>query len=463
VDRERLLDLLDAHLDARLEDGTRAELEREIRDSADARSVYWQYCRQHALVRELEQERAGERLSMEPAASAAGAVPRKISRWIVAAAAGVLLALGAAGYRTADRLLRSGPQLDPGESLLVLPSGSQVIQKPGARIRLSGGGDQLAEVVNLDEGEIEIRAVKPGSGRRAVRVVTALGSVESVGTIFSVGLGPRERKETRVMKAKGVVPLVAAFMLVSVMEGSVLVRSGLGATEVKAGETAKVEKAKGEEAGEAVGGLQLNFNKRVMIRKSVTFVEKDGKRVEVKDPDAREHRRVELLAELKNVSDKPIAFRSFSKYVIPQAGELRAPWVRARDADGKEVPERKLRTYTRRHRGDQREKPAVFSITILKPGQSLALRAYTHTLEFPRAGRYKLSMAWKSEPAKALEAAGVKLWSGELKSNTVEWEYEDRAKAWRDRMERHHGKKAEPKKEAPPAVKKAEPPNNEAF
>jgi ferric-dicitrate binding protein FerR (iron transport regulator) len=471
VDETRLLDLLDDYLEGNLEGGDSAELQSTLRASADARRVYWEYLGGHALIRELELERAGATMA---AGDISGAVPKNAARrakWAALAAAAMLLvAAGAVGSRFFPRRAGTGPKLEAGESLIELAGGTQVIQKAGARVSLRGPGDGFDEVIRLQSGEIEVRAAEAGAGRRSVRVDTPLGSVETVGTVFSVGLRTGERNGGGQMRTGRMAPLAAALMLVTVMEGKVLVRSGLGATEVQAGETAKVEKAGEEKAGQAVDGLQLNFSRRVVIRKSITFVEKDGKRVEVADPNAREYRRVELLAELKNVGRNPIAFKTFSKYVIPREGELAAPKVHAEDAEGKAVPQRERRTYGHGHarkRGEA-EKPVSFSITVLKPGQSMPVQAYTHMLNFPTEGQYSLHLEWEVKADPRLAAAGLKLWSGKLSSNSVKWKYEDRAKKWRERMERQHGKKPaekapaekKPAAKAPPEKKPVE---REAF
>ncbi len=95
MDELRLLDLLDALVDGALDDAGRAELEELLLDSAEARRVYWEYLRQHAMVRELLMEKGGSRLALG-AAGRAPAVRRPkrllIAFAVAAAAAAVLIA-----------------------------------------------------------------------------------------------------------------------------------------------------------------------------------------------------------------------------------------------------------------------------------------------------------------------------------------------------------------------------------
>jgi len=434
ADEGRLLDLLDEYVDGRSSAAGLAELESLLGSSAAARRIYWEYLQQHAMIGQLQQERAGEKLAAETATAGS-----YWSLWGLAAAAALLLAAGALALVPGPG--KPAAVSEAGGSVLVLANGTRVLQRPGSRVSLGASEDEddVEQVVRLHRGEIEVHAAKSECGQSSVRVETDLGTVESLGTVFRVGLSAGEKtvrerasegvggKEIAQMRAGRVMPFAAALMLVSVMEGRVLVRSGLGATEVRAGETARVEKEEEEKAkaGPAVNGLQISFSRRVVIRKSVTFVEKGGKRVEVDDPDAREYRREELLAELKNVSDRTIAFKTFSKFVVPQGEVPRAPWVCATDAEGNRVPEHKRRFFRRNRGGDEKKagKAVQFSVTVLKPGQSLSLRCYTHTLDFPKEGTYKLHMEWKLDADPDLEAAGIKLWSGKLTSNTVDWKY----------------------------------------
>ena len=53
MNENRLLELIDAHLDNRQTDAEHAELEAALRDSEQWRQVYWEYTLQHAAVHQV--------------------------------------------------------------------------------------------------------------------------------------------------------------------------------------------------------------------------------------------------------------------------------------------------------------------------------------------------------------------------------------------------------------------------
>ena len=53
MNRERLIELLDAYLEQRLSTDDRAALNAALVASADARWLFWEYVHQHALLAEL--------------------------------------------------------------------------------------------------------------------------------------------------------------------------------------------------------------------------------------------------------------------------------------------------------------------------------------------------------------------------------------------------------------------------
>ncbi len=123
--------------------------------------------------------------------------------------------------------------------------------------------------------------------------------------------------------------------------------------------------------------------------------------------------------------------------------------LHAKDAEGKAVPERK----DPRAGEKKADEKKGTNITVLKTGQSLEVNCRTWTLTFPAKGKYTLWATVEAEPSEKEVLPGLKLWSGKLTSNEVEWEVTRVRGARRPRGGEKPKKPAEPKKDP----KKADP------
>jgi len=65
MDRVRLEELLNRHVDGSLTEPLRRELEQMLLDSPDARAAFWRFTRLHSLIREDFQSRAGRRVAVD--------------------------------------------------------------------------------------------------------------------------------------------------------------------------------------------------------------------------------------------------------------------------------------------------------------------------------------------------------------------------------------------------------------
>lgn len=120
--------------------------------------------------------------------------------------------------------------------------------------------------------------------------------------------------------------------------------------------------------------------------------------------------------------------------VLPYPLEIK---IVAKDAAGKEVPQRE----DPRRRGDaekkeggkgekkEEEKPKrdpekAVKLVVFKPGQKLSVdcRRALLMVAFPEKGKYKVNAAIELKTEKEAVLPDLKLWSGKLKSNELEWE-----------------------------------------
>src|SRR5436190_373592 len=72
---DRLLDLLDAHLEGRLTAAEARELSGRLRASAEARRVFWQYAEQHAQIQDVLSETRGLDLALTESGDPADTPP----------------------------------------------------------------------------------------------------------------------------------------------------------------------------------------------------------------------------------------------------------------------------------------------------------------------------------------------------------------------------------------------------
>ncbi len=283
--------LISARLDRELSTIETAELDAHLAGCEACRRAAGEYA---ALVDELESAFRAEPL----ATPAPRARPRPRIPWLRLAAAVLLVAGGILGaYLSRTKAPVSPPTVERGPRVVQLDSGTRVVVKGPARgVEFAGAGDDADEVIHLEEGEIEIFAAKAAPGRRAVRVITRLGEVETLGTIFSVKLVNSGNGEGgKDMKLKKLAPLTAVVMLVAVSQGRVLIRGALGEAVVHAGEVAEV------------GGDKLAVSKTARtIKGKVTEVGDKGATVSVGKADGLK-KGFELTCKAKGWSGKVIS------------------------------------------------------------------------------------------------------------------------------------------------------------
>jgi hypothetical protein len=208
------------------------------------------------------------------------------------------------------------------------------------------------------------------------------------------------------------------------------------------------EKAEPEEAGPA-GTLQAQ-----LVRKKVT-----------RRWRGRERTFDALRLEVRNNGKQTV--------LLPYPLEVK---LSARDAEGKEVPRRED---PRARGGRDEEKPKgedgkeekkdpkqdeqAVTLTVLKPGQKLETDCRTFRLNFPAAGKYTVWAVVEGKPSDGEVLPGRKLWSGELKSNELEWEVR---RVWRGRggQRGRRDRRDRPQKPADkPAEAQKEPGKTEEF
>ncbi len=120
--------------------------------------------------------------------------------------------------------------------------------------------------------------------------------------------------------------------------------------------------------------------------------------------------------------------------VLPYPFDIR---IVAKDAAGKEVPQREdprrrgeaEKKEGDRNKKDEEEKPKrnpekAVTLVVFKPGQKLGVdcRQALFMVAFPEKGKYKVSAVIEVKPEKEAILPGLKLWSGKLQSNELEWE-----------------------------------------
>ena len=183
---------------------------------------------------------------------------------------------------------------------------------------------------------------------------------------------------------------------------------------------------------EAIEGLQLILVKRENIFKYITYVDKEGKPIRGtgsaitganvqgwKPPEGaqekvQERKSQELVAQLKNVSDKAVVL-GFTMSTMGYGMGASHIKLFAKDAEGKEVP--RTDGYM-----PPIDKTGPAAVTILNPGQVLEQPYQWLPFRFPAEGKYIVWATLEDGPRPEV-LPGVKPWSGKLKSNEVEWEY----------------------------------------
>ncbi len=131
-----------------------------------------------------------------------------------------------------------------------------------------------------------------------------------------------------------------------------------------------------------------------------------------------------LSVEITNTTKKTL--------VLPYPLDVK---LTAKDAAGKAVPERedpRRRGAPEKKAGEEKkeeEKPKrdpkkAVRLTVFKAGQTYKydLRWEIYRLAFPEKGKYKVSAVLEVEPDEEEVLPGMKLWSGKVTSNKVEWE-----------------------------------------
>jgi hypothetical protein len=187
---------------------------------------------------------------------------------------------------------------------------------------------------------------------------------------------------------------------------------------------------------EAVEGLTLTLLNKEMVQTYKILVDKDGKPIrdrvmvvvgganpapakpEGAEEKVQEYKYQALVAQLKNITDKPIVLG----FATASTGFGMASPIKlaGKDAEGKELAAQDFMRIPRADDGAKAEdKPAA--VTILKPGQVLEQEWRWVPIRFPAEGKYTVWATLEEEP-KPEVLPGFKPWSGKLKSNEVEWE-----------------------------------------
>jgi hypothetical protein len=170
MDQERILSLLESYLENCLTAEDRAELQRLLLASPQARRLFWEYLHQHALLGELQAETRGRRLALDErtAASRLATLPsrRRLvrARWLALGAAAVLLTLSLLflGGRRGVEGTPAVAELEEveGEVYLVTATGKVAAQPkkrlyPGQALQTHGEGS-YAVVKYSDSTRLEV-------------------------------------------------------------------------------------------------------------------------------------------------------------------------------------------------------------------------------------------------------------------------------------------------------------------
>jgi hypothetical protein len=192
--------------------------------------------------------------------------------------------------------------------------------------------------------------------------------------------------------------------------GAVLLAVGLGGAAVRAGEGDAPEKA---------GGLKATLAKKKITRRF----------------RGRERTFDTLILTVTNEGKKTA--------VMPYPLPIK---LHAKDAEGKEVAPREDP-----RAGAKKNPKRATTFAVLKPGQSLSAdcRRGLYLLNFTAKGTYKVWAVVEAKPSDEEVLPGVKLWSGKLTSNEVEFTIE--------RVRSSRGRPAQPKKEPKKKEPKKEP------
>lgn len=183
---ERLLHLLDAYVENRLDDTERAELSARLASSPEACRTFWEYVHQHALLVDLHAEAAGRRLAAEET-QPQPARPRRrpVLYWVAGMAASVAVLLGSTWLlqpRPGAPLatigdIRGDVQVLVGASLLPARPGQPVAA--GSEVRT--GEDSSAVVTYADSSRLEL------TGDTSVRLLGGDGPTGEEGIFLVKG------------------------------------------------------------------------------------------------------------------------------------------------------------------------------------------------------------------------------------------------------------------------------------
>jgi anti-sigma factor RsiW len=237
VNCERCEELISARLDRELAPQESQDLEAHLAACPECRRAAKEY---RFLTGELESAFEAEPLRFSPATPPQTASPRSV-RWLSLAVAASLLT----GVGLLLQFGRGGWGRRPASALewTQLGNGTRVFRRRPVRIRFAGAIGDVDELIQLDDGRIEVAAARAEPGRRSVRVVTPAGAVETLGTRFAVEVrDPGRIREKGAMGSMNrlAAATVAAVMVVSVTDGEVLVSGTPGQAVVRAGEQAEV-------------------------------------------------------------------------------------------------------------------------------------------------------------------------------------------------------------------------------
>ncbi|MBA4387137.1 MAG: hypothetical protein C0404_04090 [Verrucomicrobia bacterium] len=217
MNKERLIELIDAYIDQALAPADKAELEKFIVESDEARRLYWEHIQMHAQVREIMQEAGAFKTAQ---AETALAPRRQLSAYRVLALAASLMIVAGVWWFTQSGSVKDGCLVETGkgqksalrfdgedtliemaENTKLKVVGAAVV--PGAAVNAEFVRSGPRKVIEIESGSIKVSVAKQTDGRSFI-VRSAQAEIRVVGTKFSVGVGV-DRKKTRVDVLEGVV------------------------------------------------------------------------------------------------------------------------------------------------------------------------------------------------------------------------------------------------------------------
>ncbi|HVS40381.1 MAG TPA: FecR domain-containing protein [Gemmataceae bacterium] len=147
MDRSRLHDLLESHLENRLSDADRTDLGAELASSREACRAFWESAHQHALIGELLAESRGYEMALREKAAALRPKSHRLSRMAAAAAAIAAVVVAAVwGLSGPGRLAAPAPSLsrDPAIARLEETEGEVYVVSEAGRVPAEAGQDLFA-------------------------------------------------------------------------------------------------------------------------------------------------------------------------------------------------------------------------------------------------------------------------------------------------------------------------------